>query len=271
MVRYRPRMEAVPRGLGESQLFCYGDTFPMTTIGATQANTWQVEDTHTDLTRPRRAARPARVAAQPKDVVIDLSASAMIVIDMQNRFCHPAMAPEGDDRPTRRALGPLARLLPALRGAGVPVLWVNWGNRQDRMNLPPNVLRPFRPDGSTEPFLAKGSWEAEIDPLLVPEAGDIHVDKYRISGFPDTPLDSILRNLRVTTLLFAGVNLDQCVYATLVDASCLGYDCVLVEDCAATGSPEYCTQATIYNVRRGFGFVVKADDVIGAVGRSVTA
>jgi len=54
-------------------------------------------------------------------------------------------------------------------------------------------------------------------------------------------------------------------YATLVDAACLGYDCVLVEDCAATGSPEYCTQATLYNVRRGFGFVVKADDVIGAI------
>jgi len=237
----------------------------MPTIGATPANRWQVDDAATDLTRPRLPPRPVRVASQPKDVVIDLAASAMIVIDMQNRFCHPAMAPEGDERATRRPIAPLARLLPALRGAGVPVLWVNWGNRADRKNLPPNVLRPFRPDGSSESFLVKGSWEAEIDPLLKPEAGDIHVDKYRISGFFDTPLDGILRNLRATTLLFAGVNLDQCVYATLVDAACLGYDCVLVEDCAATGSPEYCTQATLYNVRRGFGFVVKADDVIGSL------
>jgi nicotinamidase-related amidase len=237
----------------------------MATIGATPANRWQVDDTATDLTRPRLPPRPVRIAAQPKDVVIDLAASAMIVIDMQNRFCHPAMAPEGPERPTRRALAPLVRLLPALRAAAMPVVWVNWGNRVDRMNLPPNVLRPFRPDGSSEPFLVKDSWEAELDPLLMAEPRDIHVDKYRISGFFDTPLDAILRNLRATTLLFAGVNLDQCVYATLVDAACLGYDCVLVEDCAATGSPEYCTQATIYNVRRGFGFVVKADDVIGAV------
>jgi nicotinamidase-related amidase len=237
----------------------------MATIGATPANRWQVDDSATDLTRPRLPPRPVRIAAQPKDVVIDLAASAMIVIDMQNRFCHPAMAPEGPERPTRRALAPLVRLLPALRTAAVPVVWVNWGNRADRMNLPPNVLRPFRPDGSSEPFLVKDTWEAELDPLLAAEPRDIHVDKYRISGFFDTPLDAILRNLRATTLLFAGVNLDQCVYATLVDAACLGYDCVLVEDCAATGSPEYCTQATIYNVRRGFGFVVKADDVIGAV------
>ena len=49
---------------------------------------------------------------------------------------------------------------------------------------------------------------------LTPEAGDIRVDKYRMSGFWDTPLDSVLRNLGVTTLLFAGVNVDQCVLAT---------------------------------------------------------
>jgi len=39
---------------------------------------------------------------------------------------------------------------------------------------------------------------------------DIRVDKYRMSGFWDTPLDSILRNLGRTTLFFAGVNADQC-------------------------------------------------------------
>ncbi len=37
-----------------------------------------------------------------------------------------------------------------------------------------------------------------------------------------TPLDGILRNLGVTTLLFAGVNLDQCVLCTLQDANFLG-------------------------------------------------
>lgn len=234
----------------------------MVAIGPTPANSWQSNDTSIDLTRPRAVPRPVRVAATPKDVVIDLSAAAMIVIDMQNRFCHQALWPDGSERPTRSPIAPLQRLLPVLRGASVPVVWVNWGNRADRMNLPPNVIRPFAPDGNRDAFLAAGSWEAEIDRALTPAADDIHVAKYRISGFVDTPLDSILRNLRVTTLLFAGVNLDQCVYATLLDAAGLGYDCVLVEDCAATASPDYCTQATLYNVRRGFGFVVRADDVI---------
>ncbi len=61
-----------------------------------------------------------------------------------------------------------------------------------------------------------------------------------MSGFQDTMLDSILRNLGVTSLLFAGVNADQCVLCTLQDANFLGYDCLLIEDCTATTSPEYC-------------------------------
>jgi nicotinamidase-related amidase len=90
---------------------------------------------------------------------------------------------------------------------------------------------------------------------LQPQPEDIQVDKFRMSGFWDTPLDSILRNLGLTTLFFGGVNADQCVMATLQDANFLGYDCILLEDCTATTSPDYCWQATVYNVNQCFGFV----------------
>jgi nicotinamidase-related amidase len=79
-------------------------------------------------------------------------------------------------------------------------------------------------------------------------SGDLFVDKYRMTGFVDTELDSVLRNLDVSTLLFAGVNLDRCVYATLMDAAALGYDCILLEDCCATTSPPECATGTLYNV-----------------------
>jgi ureidoacrylate peracid hydrolase len=100
---------------------------------------------------------------------------------------------------------------------------------------------------------------------LAPLPDDIRVDKYRMSGFWDTPLDSILRNLGVSTLLFAGVNVDQCVLCTLQDANFLGYDCLLVEDCAATTSPPFCTEATMYNVRQCFGFTLHSTDLAKAL------
>jgi ureidoacrylate peracid hydrolase len=100
---------------------------------------------------------------------------------------------------------------------------------------------------------------------LSPAEADIRVDKYRMSGFFDTPLDSVLRGLRVDTVLFAGVNADQCVLATLTDAACLGYDAVLVEDAVATTSPDYCMAATLYNVRQCFGFTVTSADLLAAL------
>jgi nicotinamidase-related amidase len=113
--------------------------------------------------------------------------------------------------------------------------------------------------------LEKDSWSAAVVDELEQLPDDIKVDKYRISGFWDTPLDSILRNLDVKTVFFGGVNTDQCVMHTLTDAHFLGYNCLLVEDCCGTTSPDFCREATIWNVKTCFGFVVSSSDVIAAV------
>ena len=103
-------------------------------------------------------------------------------------------------------------------------------------------------------MLQAGSWGAALVDELVKAPADISIDKYRMSGFNDTCLDSVLRNLDIKTVLFAGVNADQCVLATLMEANFLGYDCVLLEDCTATTSPTFCWDAALYNVRQCFGF-----------------
>jgi nicotinamidase-related amidase len=55
------------------------------------------------------------------------------------------------------------------------------------------------------------------------------------------------------------------VLHSLTDANFLGYGCLMVEDCCATSSPDYCTQATLFNVKKGFGFVTQSSDVIAAL------
>ena len=235
----------------------------------TPTNGWSVSAGAVDLRR--RAPEPVvvTVPARPQQLTLDLARTALVVVDMQNDFCHPDGWPASigaDVTAARAPIAPLQRALPELRAAGVPVVWLNWGNRPDRANLPPGVLHVYDPDGrgrgigtparpGGSPTLQAGSWSAAVVDELKPEPGEPCVDKYRMSGFWDTPLDSILRNLAVTTLLFAGVNVDQCVFATLVDAACIGYDVVLLEDCCATTSPGYCRDATVYNVAQCFGFV----------------
>ncbi|MCW2574101.1 MAG: Isochorismatase hydrolase [Modestobacter sp.] len=112
--------------------------------------------------------------------------------------------------------------------------------------------------------LELGSWSAAVVDGLTVEPQDLHVARYRMSGFWDTPLDSVLKNLRVDTAV-RRVNVDQCVLATLIDAACLGYDVVLVEDLCGTTSPEFCTQATVYNVRQCFGFTTTSAELLAGL------
>jgi nicotinamidase-related amidase len=245
-------------------------------LGSSARNRWRVSETHADLVREPVPPRPITLQTDSKLIAIDLARTAMIVIDMQNDFCHPNgwLAHIGVDiSPARRPIAPLRRLLRLLRSQDVPVIWVNWGNRPDRLNLSPALLHVYNPSGngvglgdalpgSGARVLERGSWSSAVVDELAIDPSDIKVAKYRMSGFQDTELDSILRNLGVTTLMFAGVNIDQCVVCTLQDANFRGYDCLLLEDCAATTSPDYCLAATLYNVRQCFGFVLSSQTIV---------
>lgn len=241
-------------------------------------NAWAVDADFADITRPPLPPCPIVISTDTKKLRLDLAKTLMVVIDMQNDFCHPDgwLAYIGVDvTPARQPIVPLQTLLLELRTVSVPILWLNWGNRPDLLNIGAGLRHVYNPTGTGvgladplpngSPVLTKGSWTAAVIEELSIEPEDIQVDKYRMSGFWDTPLDSILRNLGKTTLLFAGVNADQCVMATLQDANFLGYDCILVRDCTATTSPDYCLQATFYNVNQCFGFVTDSFALIQGI------
>lgn len=248
-------------------------------LGSGPGYAWRVNASHVDMAMPAPAPVPLTLAAQPQAVTVDLRRTAFIVVDMQNDFCAPGGWVDhlgADYTPDRAPIAPLRKLLGPLRARGVKIVWVNWGNRPDLLNMPPNQLHLYKPSGvgiglgeplpgSGAHVLEKDSWAAAVVDELKPEPGDVRVDKHRISGFWDTPLDSILRNLGIRSILFSGVNTDQCVLHTLTDANFLGYGCVLVEDCCATTSPAFCTEATVWNVKKCFGFVTGSQSILQAL------
>jgi nicotinamidase-related amidase len=261
-VTEKPKDEAAPGMLGFGRQF-----------------RWKASASTVDMAMAPPAPVAVTIPCEPQNVVVDLNRTAIIVIDMQNDFC----AKDGwvdqlgfDYTPDRAPIEPLQRLLPVLRKAAVPVIWVNWGNRPDLANMPPNQIHLYKPSGtgvglgdalpgSGAHVLEKDSWAAAVVVELKQEPEDIKVDKYRISGFWDTPLDSILRNLGTKSILFTGVNTDQCVLHSLTDANFLGYGCILVEDCCATTSPVFCTEATVWNVKKCFGFVTESRKIIASL------
>ena len=245
-------------------------------MGAAPGQSWLVSRDVVDMTRKARPLRPVSLAAEPQNLVIDANKTALLIVDMQNDFCTKGgwLDSRGIDvSPNRKPIEPLKTLVESFRKQSIPVIWVNWGVRKDLLNIHPSLRHAHSPRGD-EPGLAepvpgtrsevisRGSWGAEVVDEIHPGDGDIQIVKHRFSAFWDTETDSILRNLGIKTLLIGGVNMDQCVMTTLEDASFLGYDTVLIEDATATTSPDYCVQATLYNVKLLYGFVTRSIDIL---------
>lgn len=251
--------------------------------GASAATAWTGSREAVSLVRPPVPPRPVRLATHTDVVELDVHRSALVVVDMQNDFCHAEgwFAQKGVSmRATRKPIPVLAELLPAWRHAGGRVVWLNWGVRADTANLAPVVqFKAMRPDAEGRhgvgygqaspldhgPSVVPGSWGAQVVEELPVAAGDFTVFKHRLSGFWDNELDSLLRQQGITTLLFGGVNTDRCVFASLQDASFLGYDCVLLKDACGTPSPAYVTRAIHFLVDKLHGFVGTAEALIPAL------
>jgi nicotinamidase-related amidase len=241
-------------------------------FGPAAHNAWLLQDGQVRLLRKPLRAKPVHVAAEPQAITFDLARTALVVVDMQNDFCHPEgwFGQKGlNVKAGRKPIPVLQKLLPAWRQAGGSVLWLNWGIRADRRNLGPTIH--FKGKRSAEgvgyaehspidhgPSLVQGSWGAQVVDELRVEPEDITVHKHRLSGFWDNELDSLLRQQGITTLLFAGINTDRCVFSTLQDANFLGYDCVLLEDACSTPSPAYVTKGVLFIVQQLHGFVATA-------------
>src|SRR5258708_14867817 len=121
-----------------------------TTLGAQGRNAYRVNETTVDMRRPERGSRSIELNAQPQNLLINLARTALIVVDMQNDFCAKEgwIGSMGIDVAAAQALvAPINLVADALRPHGVPVVWVNWGVRPDRLNLSPGTQHPFNPNG----------------------------------------------------------------------------------------------------------------------------
>ncbi len=228
--------------------------------------------------RPVSPPRLVSFDAEPQRAEIDLSRTALLVVDMQNDFLHP----DGwfprlgfDPAPLAKVIPKLTELTGAARGAGVQVIWLNWGVRPDRAELSAPILNKMSAGGTRPVYadpsvpgrgriLVTGDWGAQLVDELKAEPSDLIIHKHRLSGFHDNELDSVLRNRGIDTLLFSGTNTDRCVFSTLCDASFLGYGCLMVTDACATGSPAYVTDAIHYLVRLLYGVTLRSDDLMDA-------
>ncbi|TFK41189.1 Isochorismatase hydrolase [Crucibulum laeve] len=219
-----------------------------------------------------------------RTIRVDKKSTALVVIDMQNFFLHPDLRAH----PTGlKCVEPLMNAVPVLRSLDMKILWVNWGLTDHELKtIPPSLVRGFRKNGgggfgSELPgdfgrLLMRDAYNSDLygplqaEYLKGKEIGtDFWIHKNRMSGLwgYQTALDLFLKENGITTLLFSGVNADQCVLGTLADAYFRGYDCVVVEDATATTSPEGGFENVIYNAGNSYGFVTDTTRLVAAAAK----
>lgn len=198
---------------------------------------------------------------------LDPSRAALLVIDMQNGWCHPegAMTRAGVNMTAQQAIVPsVRRLVQGCRALGMPILW------SIQEHLPEDVTQKGRRIAShlsKRNILpaARGSWDAElVAPVKeVSRPEDYYIVKHRMSMFYSTTLESVLRMRGVSHLVVSGVSTNVCVESTIRDAYFRDFDITVVQDCVAGSFPEL-HKATLENVRIYFGEVVTLDEFLGA-------
>lgn len=195
---------------------------------------------------------------------IDPRVTALLVIDMQNGFCHPEsrMEKSGVGVVHQRAIVPkVIELVDFARAHKIPILW------SQQVHFPEDVTRRRRRIPSHQskqrwtPCL-RGTWEVdfidEVKPHLREE--DYVVEKHRASMFFETTLDTKLRMLGIEQVLISGTTTAFCVETTIRDAYYRDYDVIAVRDAIADPRPRF-HEDTMAKVETFFGAVTTVDEV----------
>ena len=219
------------------------------------------------------------VKAEPQPILVDLTRTALLVVDMQNAFAHKGGYFDLvglDITPIQRIIEPCRKVINAAHATGVRIIYLQMGCSQDLSDrgspdapssVKSRVLSMMREHPEwNDKFYIYGTWGAEIIEELKPREGDIVVKKQKHDGFIGTNLDIILRTLGAKYLFFVGAATNICVESTLRHAFSLDYFPILVSDAVSQMGSPITQEATILNVQSTFGWVTTSEKLLSAIG-----
>lgn len=213
----------------------------------------------------------ATTTDEVREALRDPAHTALMVIDVQNDFCHEegvcATAGGYPVETVRPAVAHVEELLAASRNAGLRVLHarlrVDW-EREDAVWLD-RLLRLRQPNLCAPESFGEAPYAgAEERP------DELVVFKRRFSAFWGTDLADRLREMGVQHLIVCGVATNICVQATACDAFMDGFRVLFVADASGAYSPEG-HQASIELMDLAYADVVDTRQIVSALSDAVPA
>jgi maleamate amidohydrolase len=184
---------------------------------------------------------------------LDLSPPyGLLLIDFVNGFADPASFGGGN---IGTAVARSRELLALAREAGWPVAHTRIVFAADAANS--NIFAEKVPSLLS---LTEDSFGSQIVDQLTPEPGEYVVRKTNPSAFSGTDLQAWLTARAVRTLVIGGCVTSGCVRASVVDAMCLGFRPLVVEDCVGDRAlaPH---DANLFDIRQKYAEVLPLDTV----------
>ncbi|GGN99332.1 MULTISPECIES: cysteine hydrolase family protein [Haloarcula] len=155
---------------------------------------------------------------------LDPTQTAVVVVDMQNGFCHPDGSLYAPD--SAAAIDPVNELVDRARDAGASVVFT-------RDVHPPGQFEETHYYDEFERWgehVVEGTWEAELVEELDLRADDLVVEKHTYDAFYRTQLEGWLDAHGVKDLVVCGTLANVCVLHTAASAGLRDYRPVLAED-----------------------------------------
>lgn len=180
---------------------------------------------------------------------------------MQDEFVRPGWAPTWVPDATRM-VPLLAGVLAAARGAGIPIVHTAFAATHRFLDRPRSgQAMPNRyPDEPSHGLFEQARWVEE----LAPAPGEIQILKPSYGAFYDTPLDTLLRNLRCDTVIVTGTLTNLCCSMTARQAYERGYLVVFGSDVTATNAAAL-HAAELMTLRYGFARIASAAEIVAAL------
>lgn len=188
------------------------------------------------------------IQAEPESIEIDVSKTAIIIIDMQRDFLEPGGFGESlgnDVSLLAAAIGPCKALLTAARKAHMLIIHTREGHRADLSDIHKAKLERGNPSlrigqmGPMGRILIRGEAGQDIISALYPQTGEPVIDKPGKGAFYATDLSLILDNHAIENLIVCGVTTEVCVHTTVREANDRGYRCIVPGDCCGSYIPEF--------------------------------
>lgn len=199
----------------------------------------------------------------PPADLLDPASTALVVIDVQNDFCHPegAFGKIGADNTRMPAMAARIRaLLDAARERQVFTVFVRAVYDEEVTSAA--LAQNRRRLGLLNSLCLEGSWGAEWYGDVAPAglAHEVVITKHRFDAFQGTSLDLYLRSNGIRTVVMTGVATSGCVESTVRDAFFQDYYVVVAGDAVGEGVKER-NDGSLAVMERAFAKILPSGEI----------